>query len=423
MNYGLRARPILWLPLGILVALTAWLYMVRLFLPWENYSHVEVGTLKANLGDLYSPWFGTRALLLQKKNPYGPEVTRDIQIAFYGHPVVQNYASGMKLIDEQRFAYPVYLVFLLAPTVDMTFEMLHAAAGIILGATVVIAVLVWRSALRWRLSVAMSLAITLFILASPQIVVGLRLRQIGLIVGCFLALGSWLVIRNHLATAGAVLALSTVKPQMVALPIAWFLLWSLADLRKRWRLLAGFTLALALLIGLGELILPGWHRDFLAGLAAYRHYGPANISLLQVLLGNSLGIAIGIVLVVAVLAWSWKKNCQYGAESERFLLLLSGVFIVTALAAPLMVPFNQVLLILPVLIVLRDWKSLPRIGRVLFAVLVGWPCIVSLFLLAFAPPANSAGQLLLLPSVLVFFMPFLLSVLLMQRVKSAATAR
>jgi len=48
---------------------------------WEHGSGVRDG-IKTQMGDLYSPWMGTRELILHHRNPYGPEVTHEIQMAF-----------------------------------------------------------------------------------------------------------------------------------------------------------------------------------------------------------------------------------------------------------------------------------------------------------------------------------------------------
>jgi len=417
----MHARRWLWLLSSLLSALTAWLYMTRVLEPWEYYFNVEAGTMKASPGDLYSPWVGARALLLQGKNPYGPEVTHEIQMAFYGHDIVQKYDDRARIIDEQRFAYPVYLVFLLAPSIGMSFDTLHAVAAAIWVAAVAASIWLWLSFLQWRQSAIAASATTLFVLASPQIAQGLRLRQMGLIVGCLLALATWLVCRNHLALAGAAFAFSTIKPQLVALPLSWFLLWSLGDLSKRWRLLAGFCATLAVLVGAGELILPGWPRDFLAGLAAYRKYGPFS-SLLQVALGDTLGAGAAIAVIAGLLAWGW-RNREPGADSPEFAMTLSAFFAGTALAFPLVPPFNQVLLILPVLMIVRDWADLPSAARVAFTACVTWPWIASLVLLAALPNLRSLRPIPLLPSALVLFMPFLLPILLVARRTPSAFAQ
>ena len=82
---------------------------------------------------------------------------------------------------------------------------------------------------------------------------------------------------------------------------------------------------------------------------------------------------------------------------------------------PLLPPFNQVLLTLPVLVLLRDWGTLPKYGRIAFAACVAWPWMASFVLLIGHPPLKSLRPLPLLPSALVLFFPILLTLLLMLR--------
>ena len=412
MNLRIGPKALLWLVLSLFAGVTAWLYMHRVLGPWEHYFNVEAGTMRATLGDLYSPWFGSRELLLRGKNPYGPEVTHDIQIAFYGHDI-RPAMAGQKIVDEQRFAYPTYVVFLLAPTVKVEFDQLQAFAPLVLAAVVVCTVWLWLSVLRWRPPRMTAWAATLFMLASPQMAQGLRLRQLGLIVACLLALATWLVVRNHLVAAGAVLALATIKPQMMVLPLAWFLLWGLAAFRKRWRLLAGFGIGLASLVGAGELILPGWPRDFVAGLIAYRRYASMT-TLLQLALGRVGGATFAVLIIAALVAWGW-KNAKQGADAPEFAWRLSAFFMGAALALPLMSPFNQVLLIPPVLMLLRDWGTLPSAARVFFAACVSWPWLAELALLVLPLHLKSLRPIPLLPSALVLLLPFFLPLLLRAR--------
>ena len=44
-------------------------------------------------------------------------------------------------------------------------------------------------------------------------------------------------------------------------------------------------------------------------------------------------------------------------------------------------PFNQVLLLLPAMAILRDWAALPRLGRRVFSAIVAWPWIAFVLLL------------------------------------------
>jgi len=388
--------------------------MSRVLLPWEFYIDVQHGKLKAEMGDLYPRWVGTRELLLHRRNPYGPEVSHEIQMAFYGHVIDQKYGEpGVEVVDEQRFVYPLYVVFLLAPMVYLSFSQVQMCALVLFAVVTAISVLLWLDLLRWRPDKILTTAIVLFVLSNPQIVQGLRLRQIGLVVAFLLALSAWCIARNHLALAGVLLAVSTVKPQMVVLPLVWYLVWGISGWRRRWPLLAGFGVTLATLVALGELILPGWPGYFVDGLIAYRRYFPTT-SLLCLALGNWVGGALSGIAILALLTLAW-RNRKVDAASPDFIQTLSAFFVAASLVLPLFQPFNQVLLLLPVLMVVRDWDLLPPLGRRSFFIVAAWPWIASLVLLLFPPRLDSTNRIPLLPSVLVLFVPFLLLMLLLTR--------
>ncbi len=396
-----------WLLLGVLASVLSWNYTHRILLPWRHYVNVEHGWLKAQLGDIYPRWVGTRELLLHGTNPYSPEVSHKIQIAFYGQIIEQSYDKPQsQIIDEQRFAYPIYVVFLLAPTAHADFQALQRWAPVILGALTVLSIWLWTSVIGWQPPLWKPIAIVLLVLSSIQITEGMQLRQLGLLVAFLLAMGTWCVTRNRLFLAGALFAVATIKPQMVALCLVWFFIWTLGDWKKRWPLAAGFGAALGLLVGAGEILVPAWIRYFLEGMEAYRHYFPLGaISIVRLTLGNWFGGILSVVAVMVLLVYGWNRR-KVSAESPEFARLLSFFFITAALVLPLTTPYNQVLLLLPLLIVIRDWGYLPRWDRVGFALFLAWPVVASAALLMFPPPLDS-HRTALLPSVLLPLAPFL----------------
>lgn len=365
------------------------------------------------MGDLYSPWMGARELLLRHRNPYGPEVSREIQMAFYGHAIDQTYRARSPVTNEQRFVYPIYTIFILAPTVFADFKDVRLWGRGVFALLTALSVLLYLDILRWRLSWQAVTALVLFTLSSPQIAQGLRFEQLALVVGFLIATATWCASKHHLMTAGALLALSTIKPQMALLPLCWFAVWTAGDWPKRRRLAAAFVIAMTALLAASELILPGWFGYFLAGLAAYRKYAPTS-SLLRTALGDTLGEIMGGILVLALLLFAW-RNRKVPAGSRQFISTFAVFLMVTILAFPLFTPFNQVLLILPALLLLQDWTTLPRPSRLIFIVSMSWPWIVSSVLLLFPPRLDSPNQLPLLPSFLVLFFPLLLPLLLMTR--------
>lgn len=397
----------LWLLLGVLAAAVSCSYMHCIFLPWEHYVNIEHGKLKADMGDLYPRWLGTRELLLHYRNPYSREVSQEIQIAFYGHPLQQRYDGSTEILDEQRFVYPVYVVFLLAPAVNTDFNQLQTWAPIVLGGLIALSVVLWIRILRWPLPWPAVVAVILFALSSPEAALGLRLRQIGFFVVALIAVASWFVFRGRLLPAGVLLALSTIKPQMVALCLLWFFIWSLGNWKKRRALVLGFAVALGSLVGAGELLLPRWPQYFLQGLDAYRRYFPTT-SPIRLLLGDWGGGILSGLLVLALLLFAWSRR-KVEQDEPEFTRILALFFIASTLVLPLLTPYNHTLLLLPVLMLVRDWGELPLYGRCTFVTVLAWPFFASVFLFLHPPSLHSFGHMPQLPAALVLLVPFLVS--------------
>lgn len=405
----------LWLVLGAFVSVATWLYVQAILEPWANAKDHENG-IQVQMWDLYPRWLGARELLLHKRNPYGPEVTREIQMAFYGHSFSPQGSAASQPFDEQRFAYPVYVVFLMAPTVNMDFATVESWAPTVLGIFAVCAVLFSLGLLDWHPAWTTKIAITLFVLSSPQIVQGMRHQQLALVVACLLAAAGWFVHRGQLGAAGALLAFSTIKPQMALLPLLWFLTWTLGERRSRWRLFAVFGATIAILAGAGELLLPGWVRDFVDAMYAYRRYFPTT-SFLRLFLGDRIGYLLSFFIVAALLIFGW-WNRKVKGNSEQFTLALAIFLMADILVFPLLTPFNQALLILPALLLVRDWQQLPKASRIIFASIVAWPWVTSVLLLVLRRPFSLASHLPLLPAMAGNIVPLLLPVLLYIRRKS-----
>jgi hypothetical protein len=403
----------LWLVLSVCVSGLTWLYVHRIQGPWADHKVTEKSGM-TQMGDLYPRWLGTRELLLRGRNPYGPEVSQEIQIALYGHVVPQNNLEpGHKIIDEQRFAYPLYVVFLMAPTVYADFADVQRWAPFVLALLTVMNVLFCLQILQWLRPMEVVAALVLFTLSSPQIVQGLRHQQLALVVGFLLTAGAWCVTSKHFAAAGALLAFSTIKPQMALLPLCWFAIWSAGDWPKRWRLPVAFLATLAVLIGACELILPGWLGSFLAGAAAYRRYFPTS-SLLRWALGDTVGDILAGFVVLGLFALAWRHR-RTPPDSRQFAFTFAAFLMGTILVFPLFTPFNQVILILPVMLLLHDWRALSWFARLVLIVFLSWPWFFSVWLLTFPHQLNATNQFPLLPSFLVSFFPLILPLLLMAR--------
>jgi len=125
------------------------------------------------------------------------------------------------------------------------------------------------------------------------------------------------------------------------------------------------------------------------------------------ILGDWMGGVLSVLAMAALLAFAWGKR-KVGLDSPEFVQVLALFFVGTTLVLPLLTPYNQVLLLLPVLMLIREWRSLPRWGSIAFALLVAWPLVVSQVMLVHPPQLESMHRTPLLPSALVLLFPFLL---------------
>ncbi len=103
--------------LALLMAGSMWYYAAAVLIPYQRKEAAIHRSPRGNLSDLYPRWLGARELLLHGRDPYSAEVTREIQIGYYGEVLDGSRPDSPK--DQQRFAYPVYVVFLLAPVIKI----------------------------------------------------------------------------------------------------------------------------------------------------------------------------------------------------------------------------------------------------------------------------------------------------------------
>src|ERR1700730_6549483 len=97
-----------------------WFYVQNVLVGQQKAYAAHYGIPRGNLSDLYPRWLGARELLLHGENPYSRELTIDIQKGYYGRPLDRALPNDPK--DRQAFAYPVYVIFLLAPTIKLPFS-------------------------------------------------------------------------------------------------------------------------------------------------------------------------------------------------------------------------------------------------------------------------------------------------------------
>jgi hypothetical protein len=366
--------------LALLCAASMWFYVRHVLVPYQKADSAVHGRPRGNLSDLYPRWLGARELLLHHRDPYGPEVTREIQAGYYGRPLEPGRADDPK--DQQGFAYPVHVVFLLAPTIGLPFPVVQTGFRWLLVILTLASVFLWLRVLRWRPGIAVTAILIVLTIGSYPAMQGIMLQQLTLVVSALLAGCAAALIGGNFALAGFLLALATIKPQL-ALPVAgWLVLWAASDGRGRRGFLLSFGITAAILLAASEYVLPGWIGRFRDAIAAYRQYTGGAGSLLDVLTTPVMGKIIATILVLAVAVTGWRLR-RVSHQSDAFSVMLALVLAVTLVIVPTFAPYNQVLLLPAVFLIAAGWKKLwsrDRLTRMVcgFAFLVVfWPWLIS----------------------------------------------
>jgi hypothetical protein len=375
--------------LGLLLALlfagSMWFYVQQVLVLYQKADAAAHGRPRGNLSDLYPRWLGTRELLLHHRDPYSAEVTREIQTGYYGRPLDPDRADDPRVDepkDQQGFAYPLQVVFLLAPTVSLPFPVVQAGFRWLLVVLTLVSIFLWLRVLRWQPSCTVTAILIVLTFGSYAVVQGIKLQQLTLVVSALLAGCAAALVAGYFSLAGFLLALATIKPQL-ALPVAgWLVLWAVSDWRRRQIFFWSFALTTAVFLLASEYVLPGWIGQFRGAVGAYRQYTGGAGSLLDVLATPILGKILAAAAVIAVVVTGWRVR-RAAHDSVAFSTMFSLVLVVTLVIVPSFAPYNQVLLLPAVFLIATSWKELwgrnrlTRLACGLAVLIVFWPWLAS----------------------------------------------
>ena len=350
-----------------LMASAMWIWVQRIAIPHQQSDSAARGIPRGNLSDLYPRWLGARELLVHGRDPYGSDITREIQAGYYGRPIDPGRPNDPK--DQQAFAYPLYIVFVLAPTIGLPFTVVQKTFLWLLVLLTAVSVPLWLRALGWRLSTASQLAWILLVSGCFPVIQGIKLQQLTLLVAALVAAAIFAITRQHLVAAGVLLALASIKPQLVFLLVTWLCVWVWGNWRERQRLFWGFAVSIAVLVAGAELLLPGWIGEFRRASVAYYRYTGSGQSLLDVALTPVFGRAVAAVVVVALLVLVWRLR-HVAPQSLEFQWSLAVVLATTLVLIPMFAPYNQVLLVPAVIFIVGKIHELWKTGHVMRILIV-----------------------------------------------------
>lgn len=292
---------------------------------------------------LYPEWIGCREILLARQSPYRPAFTDAIQAAVYGS------SAGTGQVNQQRFAYPAYFVFLFLPLAVLPFALAHMVALFGAVALTILSLRLW--ALYCDLPNRPVLIALLVTFSAYPVVLGLQLCQPSLLIAGLLAVVVYWARSDRLLLAGILAGLCLSKPHVaigVLLPLS---VWAVARWRQRKRFLLAFGCSSAALLVASELLLPAWIGPWLATVRAYSHYAGSKPLLMDLLPQRLVVPAIALLLcAVIVVNWRWRES--------DFLFAMSFSIAVFQLLFPFLI-YNEIVLLPAALWLL---KNSPRIN-------------------------------------------------------------
>jgi hypothetical protein len=364
------------LVLSVVAALSMWSrFGIVARVPGQFPEQKVVRELHGNHSDLYPPWYGSRALLLEGRDPYSADVTSDIQRGYWGERF--NPAEMGMPKDEARFAYPLYLSLILAPTVVFPFEAVQVAFLMFLLLLTVLSGWFWKIVLGVRLGTVESATALFLFIGSWPASEAIHLQQLSGMVAALTAGALLAYVKEKYWITGMLLAIAMIKPQ-IALPLTVMISVHAAFRAERRKILLGsFGAVFAAFFMGSELLLPQWPVRWLQTTKAYAKYNES-VSIPFEVLGDEAGFLLTILLSVATVFFCWRMR-HSDLRSVGFSLSVALILAATVALSPFAHGYDQVLLLPGVVLLIHSVvaKNLSLglravILAVLLAIACGW---------------------------------------------------
>ncbi|MCP4424197.1 MAG: DUF2029 domain-containing protein [Chloroflexi bacterium] len=322
------------------------LLFILLFVGESIALHNQFTTSNPGGNDFYSRWAGAKALLVEGRDPYGLDVTAEIQVAKGLDPEMEGKGS---------FAYPLHVIFLFLPLSYMDYAWAQAIWMVVLQWIVVATVFLLFRFARWQPSLPALAGMMLAMLFIYPVARSILLGQFTLHVTLFLV-GMLLALRNGRdGWAGVLLAATSVKPQMVVFIGPWLVIWALAH--KRWHFIWGLLAGGAAMFLLSLPFFPRWPISFIEDIQRYAAVAGGKNPLVVLVeqvwpgAGEPVRVVLTVILLVIML-WSWQRGVRNQEErpfhSATYWTIIASLLILFQTGTT-----NQTLLLIP----LFDWLA------------------------------------------------------------------
>ncbi len=320
------------------------LFMVGVYATHQQFTVKAVGA-----NDFYPRWRGSQLFWNEGVDPYSDAATDAIQMDMRGRLSDADE-------DQLRFVYPFYTSFMLLPLLRADYLWVQAIWLVLLQFALVGSVFLILQLLEWKMPVWLT-AVTflwaiLFYNSTRTIILGQFAGLVLLwLISTFLALKYDMDI-----LAGVLIALTTVKPQMVFLIIPALLIWAIGQ--KRWRFVASSALSMVVLMGASFLLLPTWLSSFVAQVIDYPNYTvtPSPVNALTDYFFPQLGkpVEMGIILLLMTyLLYEWRRLPKLNIRTTEFIWVMGLTLVISNMVVTRTATTNYIVMYLPLFLVLK----------------------------------------------------------------------
>jgi len=208
--------------------------------------------------DFFSRWRGANIYLMEGRDPYGLDVTDQIQVEMGA----THQARG-----RSGFHYPLHVMFTFLPLVYVPYGWAQAIwFNVLLWITVAIVGVMLRY-LGWKPSPMGIMGLFFSGIFLYPVARTMLLGQFTLHVTLFLALSLLMLKRGNDGWAGIFLAATSIKPQIIIAAGIWLVIWTL--LQKRYRFLWGVLGGGLGLFLAATAVFPRWIISFIEDMTRY----------------------------------------------------------------------------------------------------------------------------------------------------------
>ena len=291
-----------------------------------NYKYV---LNNSGMNDFLPRWVGIRMYMVKGWSPYSQETTNEIQTIAYGHPATETEDNGY-------FLYPFYCMLVYAPfaligDVDIARSIWMTFIELLVFCLLLVSLGLsrWRPS-RWILAILF--IITFFWYHTMRPILN---GDVAIVIALLIA-GALLALRSEMdALAGFMLALASIKPQMVVILYLFILIWGISQ--KRWQLLISLFGGILFMTIAFSLLIPTWLPQNIRQIVAFTNTEmvttPGSIIAYWLPgIGKQLGYFITLIVVVSLII-EWRStdgnNFRWFIWTALFTLVitnLSGIY-------------------------------------------------------------------------------------------------